>query len=65
MSVAFLAILVYQGFILAFSNINRIFHALGLSYSWATISVPIGSILMIISIVIKSVNLIREFKATN
>ena len=64
MAIAFLGILVFQGFDLAFANLYRIFHSLGLSFAWATISVPIGSALMIISITIKSVKQVKEYRDT-
>jgi TRAP-type C4-dicarboxylate transport system permease small subunit len=53
--IVFLGILVRYGIPLCFENSKRLFQTLGISYSWATISVPVGSIFLIITIVIKLV----------
>ena len=55
MAVAFLGMLITYGIPLAIANAKRPFQTLGISYSWATISVPVGAALMIVTIVIKLV----------
>ncbi len=45
----FLASLVWFGIPLAIESSKRLFQTLGISYSWATVSVPIGAVLMMIS----------------
>lgn len=49
MIIGFCAILVIYGTKLCLSNTKRVLQSLKLSYSWCTLSVPVGSILMIIS----------------
>ena len=49
----FLASLVWFGIPLAIESSKRLFQTLGISYSWATVSVPIGAVLMMISTGIK------------
>lgn len=51
--IIFLASLVWYGIPLSLESSKRLFQTLGISYSWATVSVPVGSILMIISTGIK------------
>jgi TRAP-type C4-dicarboxylate transport system permease small subunit len=53
LAIAFLVILVVYGFPLSISNAKRLFQTLGISYSWATASVPVGSILLITTIILK------------
>jgi TRAP-type C4-dicarboxylate transport system permease small subunit len=53
--IVFLGILVRFGIPLCIENSKRLFQTLGITYSWATISVPVGSLLMIITIVLKLV----------
>lgn len=53
LALGFLTILVVYGFPLSISNAKRLFQTLGISYSWATASVPIGSILLMITIILK------------
>ena len=53
--ILFLAMLVVYGIPLSIENYQRSFQALALSYSWATISVPVGALFMIVTIVIKLV----------
>ncbi|MDR1232453.1 MAG: TRAP transporter small permease [Spirochaetaceae bacterium] len=62
LAIGFLVILVVYGFPLSASNAKRLFQTLGISYSWATISVPVGSILLTITIVIKLVTRWKEKK---
>jgi TRAP-type C4-dicarboxylate transport system permease small subunit len=58
-TIIFLGILTRYGIPLCFENSKRNFQALTISYSWATISVPVGAILMTITIVLK---LIKRWK---
>ncbi|MDR1986220.1 MAG: TRAP transporter small permease [Treponema sp.] len=53
LAIGFLGILVVYGFPLSIDNAKRLFQTLGISYSWATISAPIGSILLIVTIILK------------
>lgn len=54
-AIFFLCLLTRYGFPLAIENSKRLFQTLGITYSWATISVPVGSLLIIITIIIKLV----------
>ena len=54
-AIGFLALIIVYGIPLCVSNKERLFQTLGISYSWATISAPIGSALLIITIVLKLV----------
>jgi C4-dicarboxylate transporter, DctQ subunit len=51
--ILFLFFLIWHGIPLAMESTSRQFQTLGISYSWATISVPVGALLMIISTCIK------------
>jgi len=51
--IIFLGMLIRYGIPLSIANSKRLFQTLGISYSWATISVPVGSFLMIITIILK------------
>ena len=51
--IVFLGILVRYGIPLAIENSRRNFQALEISYSWATISAPVGAICMIVTIILK------------
>jgi TRAP-type C4-dicarboxylate transport system permease small subunit len=53
--IVFLGMLVRYGIPLAMENSRRNFQALDISYSWATISAPVGAVAMIITIIIKLV----------
>ncbi len=46
LSMLFLGIITIYGFILCYYNYERLFNTIQISYSWATLSVPIGSLLM-------------------
>ena len=59
-AIMFLGLLVRFGIPLSIDNYRRTFQALQLSYSWATMSVPIGAFCMIITIVIKLVKKWKE-----
>ena len=50
---AFLASLIWFGIPLAVESTKRLFQTLEISYSWATVSVPFGAFLMMISTVLK------------
>ena len=58
--IAFLLVLVWYGIPLLIENRKRLFQAMELSYSWCTLAVPVGSILMIISSSIRLHRLFRE-----
>lgn len=49
MMILFLAVLVAYGVPLCIENKKRLFQATNLSYSWCSLSVPVGAFLMIIS----------------
>jgi TRAP-type C4-dicarboxylate transport system permease small subunit len=51
--IVFLAVLIRYGIPLCISNQKRLFQTLGITYSWATASVPIGSFLLIITVILK------------
>jgi C4-dicarboxylate transporter, DctQ subunit len=51
--IQFLFFLIWHGIPLAMESTSRQFQTLGISYSWATISVPVGALLMIITTCIK------------
>jgi TRAP-type C4-dicarboxylate transport system permease small subunit len=53
--IGFLIVLIRYGIPLCISNQKRLFQTLGISYSWATISVPIGALLLIITVILKLV----------
>jgi C4-dicarboxylate transporter, DctQ subunit len=56
MAIGFFGLIIYYGFPLAFDNAKRLFQTLGVSYLWATLSAPVGSILLIITIIVKLVD---------
>ena len=60
MIIIFLAVLVYFGIPLLIQNRKRLFQVLPISYSWATLSVPVGSFLMIISASIRLSQIIKK-----
>jgi TRAP-type C4-dicarboxylate transport system permease small subunit len=60
MIIGFLLILIRFGVSLAAANTKRNFQGMEISYSWATISVPIGAFLMIITIILKLVKRWKE-----
>jgi TRAP-type C4-dicarboxylate transport system permease small subunit len=53
---ALLVFFVYYGFILAMSNVKRTFQALNISYSWVSISLPVCSVLMILSLISQTID---------
>ncbi|WP_316858575.1 TRAP transporter small permease [uncultured Cohaesibacter sp.] len=48
--IGFLLLLAYEGYKLTIMNWQRVFGDSGLSYAWVTIAVPVGSLLLTISI---------------
>jgi TRAP-type C4-dicarboxylate transport system permease small subunit len=56
LSIGFLCVLIRFGIPLSIENSKRLFQTLGISYSWATISAPVGSVLLIITIILKLVS---------
>lgn len=58
--IVFLSSLVWYGIPLAIESSKRLFQTLGISYSWATISVPVGSFLMIITTGLKLYKAIKK-----
>jgi TRAP-type C4-dicarboxylate transport system permease small subunit len=59
MMMGFLAVLVVYGIPLLLDNRKRMFQTMELSYSWCTLAVPAGAILMIISSGIRLYRLFR------
>jgi TRAP-type C4-dicarboxylate transport system permease small subunit len=53
LALMFLGIVIRYGIPLSIDNSKRLFQTLGISYSWATISAPVGSALLAITIVLK------------
>ncbi|MDR2097618.1 MAG: TRAP transporter small permease [Spirochaetaceae bacterium] len=62
LSIGFLCVMIRFGIPLSIENSKRLFQTLGISYSWATISAPVGSILLIITIIIKLVSRWKDKK---
>ena len=60
-----LVMFVVQGFGLAKMNWARYMNSLRLSYGWATLSLPVGSCQMILTLIIKVCVLIKNFKDDN
>ncbi len=60
MIILFLGVLVYFGIPLLLQNWKRLFQVLPISYSWCTLSVPVGSFLMIISASIRLSQIIKQ-----
>lgn len=61
----FLGILVFYSIPLCISNYKRLFQALGISYIWATASVPVGAIAMSITTILKMIHYHNEQKCYN
>lgn len=59
--ITILCLLVVHGFPLAKMNWARAFNTLSISYGWVTLSLPVCSILMIITSMIKIVAVLRNF----
>ncbi|GAB6087211.1 TRAP transporter small permease [Alkaliphilus crotonatoxidans] len=57
---AFLTIIIYHGVNLSIDNYERLFNTLRLSYSYATISVPVGCTLMFLTNCEKILKVIKE-----
>lgn len=60
LGIGFLAIVGVYGVYLAIINVDRQFSGMELSYSWATMSAPVGCVLMIRTLVKKAVGLTRR-----
>ncbi len=58
--IMFLSVLVYFGVPLLLQNWKRLFQVLPISYSWCTLSVPVGALLMIISSGIRLFELVKK-----
>jgi C4-dicarboxylate transporter, DctQ subunit len=58
--IIFLSSLIWYGIPLSLESSKRLFWTLGISYSWATVSVPAGSFLMIVSTGIKLYNTVKN-----
>ena len=56
----FLLILIVYGFLLVSQSWNRTFNTLKMSYAWCTLAVPIGSLLMIFTIIGKLIGDLRR-----
>lgn len=56
--IVFLSLLLFYGIQLSIENYARTFQSLQISYSWATLSAPIGSLLMIITTLLQIKNII-------
>ena len=56
---AFLAVLVVNGYSYVMTGYKRLITTLNMSYAWVTASVPVGALLMIISV---SQNLVRSIR---
>lgn len=54
-SLCFLALIIKAGVTLASDGWTRQFQSLGISYSWATLSAPVGAFLMSVTIIIRLV----------
>lgn len=59
---AFLIMFIVYGFKLAMTNWKRFMNTLSISYGWATLSLPVGSIMMSITNFVKLYTTIKHFK---
>ena len=57
----FMIIVIYYGTYLALKNSHRLFNGMPISYSWATISAPVGCLLLSITIIEKMVELLASY----
>lgn len=55
MAIGMLLVVVVYGFDLTFSNVDRLYQTLGISYAWAALSAPVGAILLILTLVRKAI----------
>lgn len=58
----FVMVLIRYGIPLSIESSKRLFQTLGISYSWAVISVPVGFFFMSITIVLKVIRRIEEMR---
>jgi TRAP-type C4-dicarboxylate transport system permease small subunit len=63
-AIIFLGILIRYGIPLCIENSKRLFQTLEISYSWATISAPVGSVLLSITIILKLIAHRKDEKIT-
>ncbi len=61
--IGFLFLLIRFGIPLSIDNSKRLFQTLGISYSWASISVPIGALFMMVTVILKLIVHIRNNRA--
>lgn len=54
-SLIFLGVLVHYGIQLALSNTSRVYQTLGISYFWATLSAPVGALMLALTLCIQAV----------
>jgi TRAP-type C4-dicarboxylate transport system permease small subunit len=60
----FLAVMIYCGFALSVNNSQRMINSLNISYSVTTMSLSVGCLLMLISLIIQIVQQIRVVRGT-
>ncbi len=58
--IAFLAALTFEGTRLMLLNRQRLFGDSGIPYAFVTIAVPVGSVLLIMTIVVNAIEAVRE-----
>jgi TRAP-type C4-dicarboxylate transport system permease small subunit len=61
-SLVFLGVLVFYGIQLAMSNTSRIYQTLGISYFWATLSAPVGALMLGVTLCIQAVEKLQGKK---
>ncbi|MEA4934077.1 MAG: TRAP transporter small permease [Lawsonibacter sp.] len=57
--IGFLCVLVYYGYTMVITGLQRSISTLGISYAWVTAAVPVGALLMIFSELIRMVQAIQ------
>lgn len=60
--ICFLISLIVYGFKLSFESWSRTYQTLGISYSWATLSLPVCSIFMVMNLVVNSFQIIKQLR---
>lgn len=63
--ILFLAFIAYYGLFLCFTNYLRKYQTLQISYSYGTAAVPVGSVLMILTIIEQMIQLIAKWRKTS
>lgn len=61
-SLTFLGVLVHYGIQLALSNTSRVYQTLGISYFWATLSAPVGALMLAVTLCIQAVEKVQGKK---